>query len=202
MLKNNLLVAWRNLSRHKTYSLINVFGVSSGLAFNWLFRFEGSNQRQDRDEWPQYNVGTDFIEFMGIDVLQGRSFSEDFPSDTASFILNETAVVQLAARNGDHWNDPLGRNIEFLRTRDGVPQIVKNGPVIGVVQDFTSGVSNTKFSRSSCTTNRNVLGAWFFDSKQVKYQKPWHSSRVAGRILVTIVRSITNFWMIDSQEIM
>jgi putative ABC transport system permease protein len=32
MLKNYIIIAWRNLSRHKTYSIINIAGLGIGLA--------------------------------------------------------------------------------------------------------------------------------------------------------------------------
>jgi putative ABC transport system permease protein len=32
MIKNYLVVAWRNLSKHKLYSAINIIGLATGLA--------------------------------------------------------------------------------------------------------------------------------------------------------------------------
>jgi putative ABC transport system permease protein len=36
MFKNYIIIAWRNLSRHKTYSIINISGLSIGLACTML----------------------------------------------------------------------------------------------------------------------------------------------------------------------
>ena len=63
-------------------------------------------------------VDYNFIKTMGIPVLKGREFSEDFGSDlTQSVILNETAVKALGI------TDPVGQKLGS-----------KN--IIGVVKDF------------------------------------------------------------------
>lgn len=66
-------------------------------------------------------VDFDFLETLKIRLVQGRDFSKDFPTDIGqAYILNETAVKELG------WSDPLGRSF----------QIVDEGAVIGVVEDF------------------------------------------------------------------
>ena len=63
-------------------------------------------------------VDYNFIKTMGIPVIQGREFSEDFGSDlTQSVVLNETAVKALGI------TDPVGQKLGS-----------KN--IIGVVKDF------------------------------------------------------------------
>ena len=63
-------------------------------------------------------VDYDFVQTMGIKILQGREFSKDFGSDlTQSAMLNETAVKRLGI------TDPLGKQIGNLT-------------IIGVVKDF------------------------------------------------------------------
>ncbi len=67
----------------------------------------------------------DFVEALGIKMVQGRDFQEDMPSDTLSgVIVNETFVKRMG------WNDPIGKKIEAgdentLRAR-----------VVGVMQDY------------------------------------------------------------------
>ncbi|MDH4270401.1 MAG: ABC transporter permease [Candidatus Aminicenantes bacterium] len=71
------------------------------------------------------SVDRDYLDAMGIDVLRGRGFSEDFPGDAGkSVLINETA----ARRFG--WDDPVGKKIREL---DG-QGIYKT--VVGVVRDF------------------------------------------------------------------
>ena len=120
----------------------NILQVSStsaimgNVAFNWQFRFEGADQEPTGDEWAQFGVGVDFIESLAIDVVKGRTFSDAFPTDSTAFLLNERGVKEAVARYGDQWQHPIGRTIEFLRVQDGTLQLLKSGPVIGVVKDF------------------------------------------------------------------
>jgi putative ABC transport system permease protein len=67
-------------------------------------------------------VDNDFIPTLQIQVLEGRNFSKDF-SDSASVILNETAVNQIG------WKNPVGRWLAY----PGNDQRFK---VIGVAKDF------------------------------------------------------------------
>lgn len=63
-------------------------------------------------------VDYNFINTMGITILEGREFSEDFGTDlTQSAILNEQAVKQLGI------TDPVGK-------------LIGNQTIIGVVKDF------------------------------------------------------------------
>lgn len=76
------------------------------------------------DEGQIFNftyVGNDFVSTMGMEMLLGRQFSEEF-TDTASVIFNEAAVLKLAIEG-----DPIGREVEI----DG-----NDFTIVGVVKDF------------------------------------------------------------------
>jgi putative ABC transport system permease protein len=70
-------------------------------------------------------VDHDFVETMGIKIINGRDFQQDMPSDTLSaVVVNETFVNRMG------WKDPIGKKVEAgnantLRAR-----------VIGVMQDY------------------------------------------------------------------
>ena len=71
-------------------------------------------------------VGYGFLKLMNLTLLQGRDFSEDFPSDlttdsTSSYIINETAVKMIG------YKDPIGRPLGIFR---------HHGKIVGVVKDF------------------------------------------------------------------
>ena len=69
-------------------------------------------------------IDDDFLRTYDIDVLAGRGFSAERPTDrTGAFIINEAAAGHLG------WTSPLGNQLKW-----GVTQ--KTGTVIGVVQDF------------------------------------------------------------------
>jgi len=70
-------------------------------------------------------VDHDFVETMGIQMVEGRDFSRDFIGDTLTGVLvNET----LAARF--NWEEPIGKRVQL---GDGA-QIM--GSVIGVMKDY------------------------------------------------------------------
>ena len=74
-------------------------------------------------------VDHEFIDVMGMKIVEGRNFSREMTSDlTNAFIVNETAVKAFG------WSDnPLGKKIRST----GLPNIPpKDGVVIGVVKDF------------------------------------------------------------------
>lgn len=70
-------------------------------------------------------VGYGFLETFEMQLLEGRTFSEERPTDaTEAFILNETAIEEIG------WSSPqeaIGRSFEY----DG-----QKGTVIGVLKDF------------------------------------------------------------------
>ncbi|GGB14420.1 ABC transporter permease [Puia dinghuensis] len=72
-----------------------------------------------------FNVDYDYVTTLGLQVVKGRSFSRDFPTDSASGVLiNETAATDLG---WDH-TDPIGKVI----VRSGRQEF----KVVGVLRDF------------------------------------------------------------------
>ena len=53
-----------------------------------------------------FSVDHDFIKTVGIKIIKGRGFSEDFPGDTTrGVIINETLAKRL------NWDDPVGKKV-------------------------------------------------------------------------------------------
>jgi putative ABC transport system permease protein len=67
-------------------------------------------------------VDYDFIETMGLTVVEGRSFKKEF-QDTASFIISRTAADVMGM------NDPVGESLT---------QWGNKGTIVGVIEDFHS----------------------------------------------------------------
>lgn len=68
-------------------------------------------------------IDPDFFETLDMEVVAGRNFDIDRPTDqTQAYLINETAVRQLG------WEEPLGQT---FRVWDAGP-----GEVVGVVKDF------------------------------------------------------------------
>jgi len=67
-------------------------------------------------------VDADFLDLLEVEMLEGRGFSKDFPSDVeSSVVLNEAAAAQLG------WEEPVGKWIELGG---------KRLTCVGLVKDF------------------------------------------------------------------
>lgn len=105
-------------------------GASSGStvgAPNWAgdIRTEGS-QTDRLINFCQINY--DYLDALGIQLLEGRQFSPEYPADTInSLILNEAAVRDL------NLTDPIGQRLVWDA---GSLDTVLFAPVVGVVSDF------------------------------------------------------------------
>lgn len=88
---------------------------TSGLAW------EGKNES---DEILFENIGVNHgaLETMGIQMAEGRGFSEDSPSDTTKIIFNEAAIKVMGLQN------PIGKTIKLWGKYDL--------EIIGVAKDF------------------------------------------------------------------
>lgn len=72
-----------------------------------------------------YSVDHDFIQTYEIEIMQGRDFSKEFPSDIQSaYILNEAAVKAIG------WENPVGKR--FMVEKAGFTM----GTVVGMMKDF------------------------------------------------------------------
>lgn len=67
------------------------------------------------------NVDEDFIRTMGMEIITGRDFSQEFGADQKAAIINETAAKQFG------WDNPIGKRI-------GGYSGIKT--VIGAVRDY------------------------------------------------------------------
>jgi len=83
---------------------------------------EGYNQNETFAVQSIY-VDYNFVNTIGINVLEGRNFSKDFSTDKEeAFLINETAVRQFG------WESAVGKELEIVGN--------KKGKVIGLMEDF------------------------------------------------------------------
>src|SRR4030042_1341855 len=107
-------------------SLENIPGVINSSATSEIpgTGFTSNGYRPEGyDQWIMFNtvdVDFDYIQTMGLQVLQGRGFSAEYPTDRNAYLINETLAREL------NWQNPTGMTIE----REGVHTI------IGMVRDF------------------------------------------------------------------
>lgn len=112
--------------------LLNVTGVEGvtvasdypgGLINVYPFYVEQNGELQ-RLDLPAFFSDHDFVDVMGMELLQGRPISPRLASDsTEAFILNEAAVRGLG------WDQPVGKDFRFGEDD-------RIGRVVGVVKDF------------------------------------------------------------------
>ncbi len=101
-----------------SYSDNMVPGVNS----TKIFRSAGNDQDHIM---ATYSADVAHLQALGFEMVSGRFFSVDFPSDSGAVVLNEAAVRELG------WSDPLEEKL--LRFNDTVPVPME---VIGVMKDF------------------------------------------------------------------
>jgi putative ABC transport system permease protein len=91
-----------------------------------LFQVEDAEGKMVDRGVDLYAADYDFIDAMGMTIVNGRNFTRDNPGDTANSVLvNESMVKRMA------WKDPLGKRF-----------VAGNGPgafdrkVVGVIKDY------------------------------------------------------------------
>ncbi len=110
----------------KNPNIINV-SISSffpGSHPNQSVDWEGRKEDEDfMMAW--YSVDHDFMKTFGIELVQGREFSRDYPSDIKSaYILNEAAAKSFG------WDNAIGK--QFMVERADLSM----GKVVGVMKNF------------------------------------------------------------------
>jgi putative ABC transport system permease protein len=94
--------------------ILKEHGTTTGI--NW----EGKSPN-DHTSFANLNVGYDFIETLGIEMKEGRTFSRDFGAEESTIIFNETAIKQMGLTN------PVGRIVNLWG---------EHRRIIGVTKDF------------------------------------------------------------------
>lgn len=92
----------------------------SGGMSDWTYNTVEDNQRGYG--FINLFVTDTYLETMGLNLLEGRNFSNELVTDTANILINESAKKWLG------WDDPIGQK---LSRGDG-----EDYTIIGVVNDF------------------------------------------------------------------
>ena len=98
----------------------------------WIYGSDPTPENSVNAE--KWTVDYDYIPTLGMEIIAGRNFSRDFPSDSAAVILNETAVRRFGFND-----DPIGVKISTHKDNpDGSQDRNKQETwtIIGVVKDF------------------------------------------------------------------
>ncbi len=89
-------------------------------------------------------VENDYFKTLGLTVLYGRAFSKEFTADSASIILNETAIREL----GYHAETAVGKELNY----DYLGKHVTLN-IVGVVKDFNYQSLHNKIRPYGFTTS-------------------------------------------------
>ena len=116
-----------NFYRNELLSSPRISHVTAGqaLPYNEDYKTSGVNwQGKSPDFSPnvRYSITfNDYIETFDMEIVEGRSFSQDFRTDMSNFVINESAVQYMNLK------EPIGERIEFW----GI-----EGEIIGIIKDF------------------------------------------------------------------
>jgi putative ABC transport system permease protein len=85
----------------------------------------------DQNRWIGVMFAThDLLETMGMEMVAGRSFSRDFPTDSSeAWLINDAAAREFGWKE----EEALGKTLSRLGTDN---QVVKTGKIIGIVKNF------------------------------------------------------------------
>ncbi|HCZ37573.1 MAG TPA: cell division protein FtsX [Cytophagales bacterium] len=83
---------------------------------------------KDMISMQKWQVDEDYLETMGMQLIEGRNFSKDLAADSASLIINESAAKFLG-------NEGLLEK-KLYRIEDESTRTLKEFRIIGIVKDF------------------------------------------------------------------
>lgn len=111
------LLAEPNITSVTTSRVLPIYACPSFTLTQW----EGKDD--DRTMSMHFiGIGFDFFKTMGIDIIEGRSFSKDYASDTiSSIIINQEAVKQMGMK------DPVGKTLTVFG---------QQSYIVGIMKDF------------------------------------------------------------------
>ncbi|WP_448701251.1 ABC transporter permease [Mucilaginibacter sp. AW1-3] len=119
-----------------------------------------------------FMVDEAFVPTLGMKLLSGRTFSQKF-NDSASVLLNETAVKQIG------WKNPIGKTITYPGNND------QKFTVIGVLKDF-----NTTSFRNSIAP----YALFYTTSKTYNIRSSYLTVRIRPGNYAETLSSIQNKW--------
>ena len=91
-----------------------------------LFKVEDAEGKMVDRGVDLFGADYDYVNTMGMKIVNGRNFSKDNPGDTLySVLVNESMVARMG------WKDPLGRKFQSGGPKGPIDQLV-----VGVIKDY------------------------------------------------------------------
>jgi putative ABC transport system permease protein len=115
MLKSYFKIAWRNLWKNKVFSIINIFGLSVGIAFTLLIgayvwgELQVNQQLKDAEnqyivmsKWKDPNMGADYTSIAQL----SRALKDNYPGMVVNYYNSDPAFTNVS--KGDmHFHESL-----------------------------------------------------------------------------------------------
>lgn len=132
--RDNLLLIWTTSDIEKNYHPLKTELLASGLvesmcksnspvtaifSTNTLDDWPGKQEGQ-RIEFTTIATEYDYTKTLGIQLLQGRDFSPEYPSDTAALVINQATVDVLNLEN------PIGAKVRMWEQEFEVIGVTEN----------------------------------------------------------------------------
>lgn len=157
--RHSSTVEGRNFEDFRARALENPYIVNASMSKNLPFvnfnggriNWEGSNT-EDRVNYRPNWVSYHFIENLGIELLQGRNFSQIYSTDAENaVIINETALRYFG------WDNPIGKRVDNNKYT-----------VIGVIKDYhIMDIHNPIDPVVIWLTSSEMLGDWVYAFRYV-----------------------------------
>ena len=195
--------ALEGLPEVQTATLTSYLPLAGGRRNSISFYPEGKNTVDDQVLLQRWSIDTDYIETLGMTIIEGRNFKENLRSDSLNVILNETAIKELGFSS-----DPIGQKISS-------PYSNYDYTIIGVVKDFNYeslkgkvsplglflGLSNSVLSIKTSTVEMGDLitkaeSTWKFFAPNQPFRYDFLDDRFAG--MYTVERRIGQLFLIFS----
>lgn len=144
------------LRRLRGVSTVGVSSYFPGIVeTKYVFKVETEKGMQEMLV-PMIHCEYDYLDVLDVQMVAGRMFSKDHPSDEYSaFIVNETAAKQFG------WNDAIGKRV--AGPIGGQGEADRTGNVIGVVRDFNFATLHTKIEPLIiCITNASWTSSFVY----------------------------------------
>lgn len=118
----------QQLIRDSRVTNVSISGyLPSGQSFNNNFFLYPDDDISKQVKTLRYDIDSQYIPTMGMEIVAGRNFSDEFGSEQSSIILNETAALALNMEN-----DALGKILSHSDNEGNKTHF----RVIGIVKDF------------------------------------------------------------------
>jgi putative ABC transport system permease protein len=164
----------------KDPSVVAVTGSTNKLTggvFGWR-GYKVDPAKEDLTTVPTVTVAHDFFETLGAEVVEGRTFSRDFPADaTSSYVINESAAKLLEL------DKPVGTFMLGLAFNNVDKWTEVNAHIIGVVKDF-----------HFASLHRSVEPVVFSLASEITPPVSWLEIRIKGENIHDAITSIGKVW--------